>query len=154
MKKQIKQKLFEGLPVIDAEESITLHVTPIDVKFANKKDPKSCAAAKAGQRELKRDVRVFISRTYVKEKDHWVRYKTPMSAQKEIVSFDRGASFEPGEYTIKPFSQSDRLGAYKPTDENHRNRKGNGIRKKLHYTGMIRERSKYDLSIKDKKGNK
>src|SRR5258706_13584318 len=97
-KKTRKTRTFEGLPVIDATNDIELHVLPVDVKGASKKNPASCAAAKAGQRELKKDVRVFISRTYVKEKKNWVRYFTPQSASREIISFDRGSSFEPGTY--------------------------------------------------------
>src|SRR5258705_232007 len=103
MKRRMKRKdqLFEGLPLVDADNDIELHIKPIDIKNSRKNDAANCAAAKAGQRELKRDIRVFISRTYIKNKKHWVRFITPPSISREITSFDRGASFEPGEYTLK-----------------------------------------------------
>ena len=142
------KRLFEGLPVVDATRGLALHVTSVDIKGASKKNPAMCAAARAGQRELKTDVRVFISRTYVKKADHWVRYKTPESASREIVSFDRGSSFEPGEYIIRPLPESERLGQYKGKST----QTGNGKKRNpSHVTAMIRERSKYDAAIAKKK---
>lgn len=152
-RRQVTPRLFEGLPVVDATEELLLHVTPADVKAANKKDPANCAAAKAGQRELKRDVRVFLTRTYVKEKDHWVRYHTPESASREIISFDRGSSFMPGVYRATPFCESARLGVYKPTDY-HNNRGTKVSTRPKHMTAMVRERSRYDAVTRQAKKKK
>lgn len=154
-KKSIKRRqsrTFEGLPVIDADEPIALRVLPLDVKGAKAKSPASCAAARAGQRELNTDVRVFLTRTYVKVKAHgatkgenhdtWVRYKTPESASREIVSFDRGATFEPGDYTFVPLPASNRLGTYRgQSTEGERTKTRKRPR---HATAMVRERSHYD----------
>lgn len=110
-----KGRLFEGLPVVDADHDIALVITKADVSASTVKDPGNCAAARAGRRELKRDVRVFLSRMYVKEEDRhgarWVRYLTPENAAREIVSFDRGSAFVPGEYNFVAPRLGQRLGA-------------------------------------------
>ena len=58
------------------------------------------------------EARVHTGRTYVKINEEWMRYNTPVSLQKEIVAFDRGGSFEPGEYELRPLpvTQIKRLG--------------------------------------------
>lgn len=151
-KKTRKPRLFEGLPVVDADESIDLHVLAKDVNGANKRDPANCAAAKAGKRELGTDVRVFLSRTYVKSKDHWVRYITPQSAQREIISFDRGSSFQPGTYTIPAPSSGQKLGTWRPRGSGGTTR--TTFKRPYHATGLIRERGKYDAAIKKQKKRK
>lgn len=111
-----KRRLFEGLPVVDAVEDVSIVITPTDVKNSKVKNPGECAAALAGRRELHREVRVFVSRMYVKDKtssgqERWIRFVTPENISREIVSFDRGASFEPGEYSFKAPSKASQLGA-------------------------------------------
>ncbi len=107
-----KNASFEGLPVVDGHEDIDLVINKNDVENSRKKDPNNCAAAMAGRRELKTDVRVYLTRTYVKDAKHerWVRFITPRSISTEIISFDRGASFEPGEYTLKAPIETQKLG--------------------------------------------
>lgn len=109
-KKHRPLRLLEGLPVVDGTKDIVFSVTKTDVSGAVKKNPAKCAAANAGRRELKTDVRVFLTRTYVKGKDRWERYITPESASREIVAFDRGSEFEPGEYVLKAPTATQRLG--------------------------------------------
>lgn len=138
-----KQRTFEGLPVVDADDNIVLHVTPTDVRIAKQKDPGHCAAAGAGRRALKTDVRVFLSRMYVKHKKHWTRYVTPGNATREIISFDRGSSFEPGEYVFKAASPGQRLGVQR--GDVHAST-GKGRRRKMHHTANVRmdARHSYD----------
>jgi hypothetical protein len=134
--KNKKVRTFEGLPVIDADSDVTLEVTPQDIRIASKKNPEKCAAANAGKRELHTDVKVFLSRMYVKKSDKWVRYLTPHNASREIVSFDRGSEFEPGEYTFKAPSKTQRLGAvHNPTSKRTRT---NQSERKRHVTANVR----------------
>ena len=112
-KKTRKTRTFEGLPVVDAKDDIVLNVSKHDVQISKKKDPAHCAAAEAGKRELKCEVKVYLSRMYVKTGKQWVRYVTPSNVSREIVSFDRGNQFEPGSYVFKAASISQRLGAHK-----------------------------------------
>lgn len=109
-RRKSKPRTYEGLPVVDAIRPINLEINKLDVAHAKKSDPANCAAALAGKRILHKEVRVFLTRTYVKEKKHWVRYITPQSVSREIISFDRGAAFEPGEYKMDRPSPGQKLG--------------------------------------------
>lgn len=116
MKKSSKKRkihLFEGLPVIDADKNMHLSISASDVKHAKKNDPANCAAAIACKKKLNKEVRVFLTRTYVKEKKNWVRFITPEAISREIVAFDRGSAFEPGEYKMNAPYETARLGHYK-----------------------------------------
>jgi hypothetical protein len=140
MAKKIARKIrtFEGLPVIDAIKDVDLVITKRDTTESKKKDPANCAAALAGRREFKADVRVHITRTYVKDvkNKRWIKFVTPERIQKEIISFDRGASFEPGEYTLKAPFPSMKKG-YSPNYSNKTS--GRGIKHRL--TANIREQA-------------
>ena len=91
---------INGLPVIDSTRDLNVDVQVRDIKQAKKNDPGNCAIAKAIKRETGKDAKVFLTRTYVKEKDHWERYTTPLRASREIVSFDRSQQFDPGNYKV------------------------------------------------------
>lgn len=139
--KSPKQTKFEGLPLVDATEDIALVIKPQDIEKSIKKDPNNCAAALAGRRELHTDVRVYLSRTYVKDekKQRWIRFFTPMSINKEITAFDRGATFEPGEYVLKVPSEAHRLGVERRGGTNKKNPKK---RKYLRSTAHVRINAK------------
>lgn len=111
-KQKVKIRKYEGLPVVDADKSLLINITSADVKAARKFDPANCAAAMACKRVYKREVRIFRSRAYIKEKNHWVRYMVPQAVSREIISFDRGSQFEPGEYKVNPPSPTNQLGRY------------------------------------------
>lgn len=90
---------INGLPVEDATKKLVIVVKPQDIKGSNSKDPASCAAARACKRQLhNKEVRVHLSRIYVKFPRKWVRYETPLKLRDEIVAFDRGGKFLPGTY--------------------------------------------------------
>lgn len=90
-----------GLPVVDAPKKLTITITAKDVAKGNTKDPATCAAAQACLRQADcTEARVHLGRTYLKVGKKWVRYHTPESLRGEIISFDRGAMFQPGEYTL------------------------------------------------------
>lgn len=134
--KAYKVRLLEGLPVVDGTKDIMITVNSQDIKDARKNSPASCAAARAGERIFNTEVRVFLARTYIKRKDKWERYLTPVSASREIVSFDRGASFEPGEYKIKTPSPAQQLGVHRGRST----RTGEGDKRVTHHkTARVRE---------------
>ncbi len=94
---------INGQPVIEAKLPVTLNVTDKDVKQASRKNPGMCAAARCCLRQPKvTDVRVHASRTYLKIGKHWFRYQTSGPLRQEIISFDRGGTFSPGVYELKP----------------------------------------------------
>jgi hypothetical protein len=137
MKKR-KSSMYKGLPLIDADRDIHICITKNDISKSRKNDPANCAAANAVKRELKTDVEVHISRTYVKRGNQWVRFNTPSAIGREITAFDRGASFEPGDYVLKSVPNSNRLGVKQ--HGNKHTETGEGRKRRLHHvTANIRE---------------
>jgi hypothetical protein len=111
LKTNIRHSILDGLPVKDAKKGIFLHITSADVKGADKKHPESCAAAKACEREYNIDeVRIHLSRVYLRKGKRWTRYLTSKPLRQEIITFDRGGRFAPGEYALTKPQPTKRLG--------------------------------------------
>lgn len=99
-----------GIPIVDATKKMKVTILPVDVRRGDNKNPDGCAAARACVRQINGVVaaKVHIARTYLKFKDKktkkekWVRFGTPASVRGEIIGFDRGGSFEPGDYKFPP----------------------------------------------------
>lgn len=106
------QRFFPNvIKVSDADDDLEIEVTQKDVRQSVKKDHHGCALAVAMHHEKKcTGAIVSASVAFVIKGDKAIRYSIPERARKEIVSFDRGASFEPGEYTLKAPKSSYRLG--------------------------------------------
>ncbi len=102
-----------GLPVKNITKPILLSVSPTDCKLGNKKAPGSCAAALAAVRQIPNcvEARIHIGRVFFLVNDgnkkYWLRGKTPNALRTEIATFDRGGTFEPGEFKINPLSASE-----------------------------------------------
>lgn len=105
-------KEIDGKPIIDAKRAVVIHITDSDVDNADPKKPENCAAAACIKRELHaHEVRVHLSRVYIlANKGNWQRYVTPDNLRNEIIAFDRGGKFAPGEYKLVPFQPAHRLG--------------------------------------------
>lgn len=93
---------IDGLPVFNAKKPIKLKITKRDIGIADPKKPDHCAAAVACKRELHaKEVRVHLGRIYVRTNNtNWQRYSVPRNMRTEIIAFDRGGSFEPGEFML------------------------------------------------------
>lgn len=100
---------IEGLPVRDLTKPLKLVISEEDCRRGNRKDGSSCAAALAACKLPKvTEARIHIGRIFLNVANkYWLRGKTPGALRTEIVSFDRGGKFEPGEYTIRPLSPSE-----------------------------------------------
>lgn len=82
-----------------------------DVKEATVKTIATCALAKAICREWEADhALIGLSFSYVIRGNTAMRFRTPDSVQREIVSFDRGSGFLPGNYHLGPVPKGNRLG--------------------------------------------
>ena len=143
LNKTKRVSMYKGLPLVDATKDLEICVTKNDVSESKKNDPSNCAAANAIKRILHTDVEVHISRVYVKNenKNCWIRFLTPNSISREVTSFDRGASFEPGTYVIKAPSTSQILG-YERSSKHTNTGKGNKVKGPRHITVNIRESAK------------
>ncbi len=94
---------IDGKRIFDADRPQTIVITKDDVKKGNTKDPGGCAAALACCRDLRAtEARIHVTKAYVKIRNRWYRFRTPTALSREIVAFDRGGKFEPGEYELKP----------------------------------------------------
>ena len=130
-----RRRLFEGRKVVDANKDIVVHVEKADIDGSKLKSPSNCAAARAGKRAWHKDVRVFIARAYVRTGNHWTRYLTPATLSRELVSFDRGSAFVPGDYLFKAPCETARLGSDRGLSTRSKTRK-KGTPK--HFTENVR----------------
>lgn len=127
---------FMGLPVYQATRPLILTVTDRDVVHSKKRSPGECAGAKAICRQEHVDeAYVYLSRTFIRRKDHYIRYATPPRMRTEIVSFDRSKIFEPGEYKLMPLSPSQR------TPGGHVKTKTGKSSRVQHYLSNVRARA-------------
>lgn len=99
---------IDGLPIMDAKSALPLKITKADIDKSDSKDPAFCAAANACRRQHHvAEVRVHLGRVYVRQnKANWVRYQTPQALRSEIIAFDRGGTFSPGDYALYPVRHS------------------------------------------------
>ena len=136
---QVVKKFFPNVKtVVDANHNARIEVTKSDETKANKKSHKTCAMAVACKRKFHLDgVIISANRAYLVKGDKARRFELPPSVTKEIVSFDRGAGFEPGEYALAKVGPTHRLDAPKgPTKGKAHG--GDTARKFRHKTGGIR----------------
>lgn len=105
---------ISGARVKDAplKAKIAVVITEKDVHLGAIKNAKACAAAVALCRQTGCEAaRVHLARTYIKKNGTWTRYRTSPALRAEIIAFDRGGSFEPGEYHLTPVQPIVRLGS-------------------------------------------
>jgi hypothetical protein len=135
---------INGKPVINSKRKIMIEISPRDIKKGMTRDPGSCAAAQCLMRTVPgiKGARVHVKMTYIEFDDHWERLRTPPSLSREIVAFDRGAPFYPGQYNIGPLSKGEQerygkaAGQGGGQDKTNRNKR----RRPYHITEGIRER--------------
>lgn len=135
----IVQRFFPDVEVVkDASRNVTIEVTKKDINSSQVKNLKSCAIAQACKRAMHLDG-VVISRSiaYLVKDKHAIRYVLSDAATKEIIAFDRGGSFEPGEYKLhKPHDAiAINSGHQAPTSRNKKRAKRGSPR---HLTANIR----------------
>lgn len=147
MPKTNKRLTIDGLPVRDLKKPMLLTITREDCRQGNTRAPSGCAAALAAQRLSGiSEARVHIGRVFLKVgKSHWLRGKTPGALRTEIVSFDRGGNFEPGEYVIRPLAASER-GRVKPTGKKLGKR--TGPKRKMKIIKSIRNNAHVEYAYK------
>lgn len=108
------RKMFPALEkVVDAKEGVIVSVNEEDSKGGKKKDPKSCALAKACVRSKICDAAVIgIANSYLIKNNIATRYQTSIGVAREITSFDRHQDFASGkDYLLSKVSPGRKLGA-------------------------------------------
>jgi hypothetical protein len=118
-----KHQTIDGLPIVDSIKSEVVHITKQDVRLGAKKSPGKCAAALAAKRQFHADeARVHLGRTYLRFGKKWTRYLTPIALKAEIISFDRGGTFTPGDYKLHKISPAKMMGKRQSASEKKRKR--------------------------------
>lgn len=132
------RKFFPNVQEVkDASTGVTITVSPGDTKASDVKSHKTCAAAVACKRQYHLDG-VILSRAiaYMVRGTVATRYVVPQELNREIIAFDRGGSFEPGEYHLQKPDKHIALGTPRPS----RNPEGPHKKRPVprHVTGNIR----------------
>lgn len=129
---------IKGKKVVDATKPTVIHITARDTKVGKNKNPETCAAARAAKRGIPNCIsaRVHLGRTYIEEKDKWLRYITPGNLRSEIIAFDRGGKFMAGDYELLPPSKTERLRAPRKQHEGGQNSAAS--KRKLHVIRGVR----------------
>lgn len=132
------KRLFPNVEtVVDATKPVEISVNRRDCKESKRLNPSECALARAGRRELKSDgVIIGVSTSYVIRGTQAIRFETPESVQREIVSFDRHQDFAPGDYYLTPKAPSMRLG--ESTKRYGRSNKNKTVKRKIHHSARVR----------------
>jgi hypothetical protein len=108
----MKTYTINGRQCIDATESISLNITDNDCQLASRKDHANCVLSRACMKHTGSDVLVYVSRVYVKQihQDVWVRYVIENTLRTQVVAFDQGGAFNPGQYVLNKPASDKRLG--------------------------------------------
>lgn len=131
-----------GKKVVDARKRIILHITKGDVERGNTKDPAACAAALACMRQFHTtQARVHLARTYILRGETWWRHRTCGPLRSELIAFDRGGAFAPGDYELGACQPSVHFGVKRKNypKTNKHPQKGNR-RKVYHVVSGVREK--------------
>jgi hypothetical protein len=128
------RKLFPKVTAAyDAKAAIDVSVEDKDCKSGKKLDPSECALARAAKREFSADgVIIGMSTSYIIKGKEAIRFQTPESVSREIVSFDRSGDFAIGNYHLPPKSPTARFGGEKNKRANHGTNKG--AKRRVHHT--------------------
>lgn len=136
---------IQGINVVDANEELELTITERDCQLGKTKSSRECAAARALRRECKAEKAfVHFSRAYVLKEGKWLRFNVPPALRSEVVAFDRGGEFAPGDYVLKKVQPTVRLDAPIKRKAGPRNGKkpqnGNRPKRPYHQVIGVRER--------------
>jgi hypothetical protein len=136
----IVRKFFPKVTTVeDATREITIEVTKRDASTAQARDHAQCAMAVACKRAMDLDgVIIAIKTAYLVKGTKALRYMVPESVQREIVSFDRGAAFAPGEYRLRRPEPSTRIGTEQRTGRNGGGTGGEQAAARRHFTEGVR----------------
>jgi hypothetical protein len=108
---KLVQKFYPNVTSVkDATKDLYVEVTGKDAASKAVRNHKECALAAACKRSKVADATIISVKTsYLIRGDVAIRYSTPQALAREIISFDRDAAFDPGEYVLKRPSPTSRL---------------------------------------------
>lgn len=99
-------RTIAGQPVLNGARPIRLKVTDGDIAKGTRKNPDACAIALAACRRIKgvKHAKAHFTHVYLQFAldGPWYRYRTAPSARTEMIAYDRGGKFYPGEFDLLP----------------------------------------------------
>lgn len=145
---------IKGLPVRDATKKVKIVIAASDAKFGSSKEPGMCAAARACLRQVPNcsEARVHIARTYLRFGDHWLRYQTAEALRDQVITFDKGGKFDPGEYYLNVLPKSMLLSRGKATGSKPKYKHGRkGAKKRISPHRILGVREYYEYGYEKQK---
>ena len=139
-------RTIDGQPVGNAAKSIRVTVTPDDIKKGKPLEPNACAIARAVLRQVPgaTDVYTHLDCVFIRRKE-WLRYKMPEYARREVVAFDRGGWFAPGEVELKAVPTSALVRRVKATRNGGTGKSRGPKRPPPHITIGVRESARKNV---------
>lgn len=127
--------------VSDATENVMIGVVDEDRAIGKRRDHASCALARACVREGIADAALIGRGTsYLIKGTHAIRYKTPESVAREVVTFDRHGDFAPGQdYHLAKISPGARFGERQGRSRGRDDGSRPRAHKVVHQTVRVRE---------------
>lgn len=106
------RKYFPNVKEVrDAEQDLDIDVTATDLASAKRKSHSNCVYALACKRSLNLDGALFSrSIAYLVVGESAIRFQVPTRVRTELISFDRGAAFTLGTYTLNKVGKAHKLG--------------------------------------------
>jgi hypothetical protein len=137
--RSIREMFPNVTSAVDAAKAVEVSVSKKDCADAKRLNPTECALARAARRELHVDgVIIGMSSSYVIRGNTAVRYHTPESVQREIVSFDRHQDFAPGDYYLLPKSPATRFENMREREKGRKGGKDKTAKRKVHMSARVR----------------
>ena len=143
---KIRKQFPQVERVRDSRRTIEVSVKPNDTTSGRKKDPASCALARACVRTHIADAAIIgIGFSWLIKGKAATRYKTSVAISREITSFDRHQDFaEGGHYKLSKVPPSNRLNRPEPWRSGHHSKVKKGpAKQKVHHTANIRAIKKH-----------
>jgi hypothetical protein len=118
-------RTYRGKRVEDATTNFRFNVLMDDCRRGKADDPQACAGARAIKRSYPAEVlAVHVHRqvTMVELKNKVIRFRTPHGLRDQLLRFDAGKKFDPGNYhigTVCPSTVKARGRAHSPPDRVH-----------------------------------
>jgi hypothetical protein len=104
------QRLFNGLPVVDAKKETVIHVIAADINAAKRGDPLNCVFAKACEREHgSHNTAFWRNFAYVERGNKIERFLLPRATRDSVMMWDKAGKAEPGGYLLRPPAPSQTL---------------------------------------------
>ncbi len=135
---RIQKQFPQVKKVRDATETISVTVIPADAVKGRRKDPATCALARACVRTSIADAAIIgLSSSWLIKGDTATRYLTSEGVSREITSFDRHQDFQSGnDYKLSRVGKSKRLGKIWEGTGPHLTTKK--VTQKIHHTANVR----------------